>query len=277
MRLTAQSLWKGREHELQVMEWRSLSHGTKDTSPHPSDRLLDSLATFRTDFNSMRLVQHLVNYLRTRRWSHLFIANLRILLGFAFLPAGLKKVLYQSFTDPENTGTFHEFLHAFYATGFFYQFVGGVQLLIAVLLMTQTFATLGALMALPVITCIMVFCWSTGVIPTAIVTTFMLCATVTLLLWDLDRWLPILRPSASTGAVAAPPKTDSSLIDLSLWRMCGAGILAIYGLTCLLYGGVYRPKGADFGEPAFYVLPLVALFPVVALVVEERRRRMAQS
>ncbi len=216
-------------------------------------------------------MNHIVDTIRTHRWAHLLIANLRILLGFAFLPAGLKKVLYQPFTDPANTGAFHEFLHAFYATGFFYQFVGGVQLLIAVLLMTQTFATLGALMTLPVMTCIMVFCWSTGVIPTAIVTTLMLGGTVTLVLWDLDRWLPILRPS--TSAIAGPPETETALIDSSLWRLCGTGILVVYGLTCLLYGGIYRPKGADFGEPAFYVLPLIALFPIVTLVVEQRRRK----
>ena len=88
-------------------------------------------------------VKRLVDSLHARRWSHLAVANLRILLGFAFVPAGLKKVLYQPFTDPQNTGAFHDFLYAFYATGAFYTFVGGIQLIIAVLLMTQTFATLG--------------------------------------------------------------------------------------------------------------------------------------
>lgn len=211
-----------------------------------------------------------IDCLWTRRWSHLAIANLRILLGFAFLPAGLKKVLYQPFTDPQNTGPFHEFLHMFYATGVFYQFVGGVQLLIAVLLMTQTQATLGALMALPAITCITVFCWSTGVIPTAIVTTMMLCGTLVLVVWDIDRWLPILHP----GYIASPSDTAATpLIDPSLWRSCGAGILAFYGLTCLAYGGVYRPKGADLSQPAFYVMPLIALFPIVTWFVEQRRRR----
>lgn len=216
----------------------------------------------------------ILDRLRTHRWSHLFVANLRILLGFAFLPAGLKKVLYQPFTDPQNTGTFHEFLHAFYATGAFYRFVGGVQLLVAVLLMTQTFATLGALIALPVITCITVFCWSTGVVPTATVATLMLAGTLGLIIWDLDRFLPVVRQGAG------PPPADpaaAALIDLSLWRLCGAGILTFYGLTCLLYGGVYRPKGVDLGHPAFYVLLLIPLFPIVTLLVEQRRRGRSAS
>lgn len=217
-------------------------------------------------------VRHVIDRLRTRRGSHLFVANLRILLGFAFLPAGLKKVLNQPFTEPQNVGAFHEFLHAFYATGFFYQFVGSVQLLIAVLLMTQTFATLGSLMALPVITSISVFCWSTGVIPTAVVTTLMLGGNLVLIAWDVDRWLPIIDPDF----VAAPAMTETaSPIDPSLWRACGAAVLGVYGLACILHGGVYRPRGLDLGEPAFYVLPLIALFPVVTLIVEQGRRSLS--
>ena len=204
--------------------------------------------------------------LRSRRWAHLAVANLRLLLGFAFLPAGLKKVLYQPFTDPQNTGTFHEFLHAFYATGFFYQFVGGVQLVVAVLLMTQTFAFRGALLALPVIGCIVVFCWSTGVVPTAVIATLMLLGTVTLLVWDCDRWLSIPSSASRPSEVATP------LLDTVLWRRCGMAILVFYGLACISYGGVYRPKGVDLGNPAFYSLLLIAALPVITLVVERRRR-----
>lgn len=213
--------------------------------------------------------RHFIQRLQAQRWSHLVVANLRILLGFAFLPAGLKKVLAQPFTDPGNTGTFHEFLHAFHATGVFYQFVGGVQLVIAVLLMTQTFATLGALMTLPVITTITVFCWSTGVVPTAVVTTMMLAGTLVLVAWDAERWLTVIDPDVhpSPGAGNAGPPIDSSL-----WRACGAGILGVYGLACLAYGGVYRPRGLDLGNPAFYALLLIALFPVVTLILEQRRR-----
>lgn len=216
------------------------------------------------------VVKQFIASLHRRRWSQLLVVNLRILLGFAFVPAGLKKVLYQPFTDPQNTGTFHEFLHAFYATGLFYQFVGGVQLLAAILLMTQTLASLGALMALPVITCITVFCWSTGVVPTAIVATLMLAGTVALVVWDLDRWLPALQLQR-LGTASNDP-ADTPPIDLALWRVCGAGILAFYGLTCLVNGGVYRPKGVDLGNPSFYILLLIPLFPVVTLLVERRRR-----
>ena len=101
------------------------------------------------------------------------MVNLRIVLGFAFLPAGLKKVLGQPFTDPDVVGVFHDYLRAFHATGGFYRFVGAVQIAVALLLMTQRFASLGALLALVVFTAIAALCWSTGAWFTAVMVTLM--------------------------------------------------------------------------------------------------------
>ena len=104
------------------------------------------------------------------------------------------------------------------------------------------------------------------------------------LVWDLDRWLVLLHPEkdtaekSATGSIvgrAGVGPDDSAAttpIDPSLWRVCGTGILAFYGLSCILYGGVYRPRGTDLENPAFYVLVMIALFPVLTLLVEQRRR-----
>jgi uncharacterized membrane protein YphA (DoxX/SURF4 family) len=211
----------------------------------------------------------LLQNLRAKRWANLLIVNLRILLGFAFLPAGLKKVLREPFTDPGNVGAFHDFLHAFHATGFFYQFVGFVQLTVAVLLMTQTFAALGALMALPMFTAITVFCWSTAGIFTTVMVTLMLLGTGVLLWWDNDKWRGVLR--------LGPPEPSSedtgALVDIRLWQRCGIAILALYFGICAWSGGVYRPRGVELDNPAFYALPFIALFPLVTLAVERIRRR----
>ena len=94
-------------------------------------------------------IARVVHRLRQKRWLHISVIVLRIVIGFAFLPAGLKKVLGEPFTDPTNTGPFHEFLHAFHGTGFFYSFVGAVQLLAAILMMTQRYATVFSQFARP--------------------------------------------------------------------------------------------------------------------------------
>jgi len=219
-------------------------------------------------------VRTLVNTLRQRRWTHVFAANLRILLGFAFLPAGLKKILGGPFTDPSNTGPFHEFLHAFHATGFFYTFVGAVQVVVAVLLMTQRFASLGAALALPVFTAILVFCFSTQVYFTAVMVSLMWLGTVGLLVWDWERWRRIFAgPQSDLG-----PLPDSSPhIDETLWGRCGAAILLIYVAIVALSGGVYRPKGMEWGNPAFWTLPTITLFPIATYIIERARRRRATT
>jgi uncharacterized membrane protein YphA (DoxX/SURF4 family) len=180
---------------------------------------------------------------------HLGIVNLRILIGFAFVPAGLKKVLRQPFTDPDNHGPFHDFLHAFHATGFFYQFVGLVQLTAAALLFSQRWARAGALLVLPVITAITVFCWSTHVYPTATVATLMLVGVAALLVWD--------RP--------AP-------FDLRPWQVCGAVVLLLYAIACVITGEVYRPRPGGERGAAFYLLSAMPLIPVITLVATRLRR-----
>jgi hypothetical protein len=208
----------------------------------------------------------LVARARGARWANLCVIQLRFLLGFAFLPAGLKKVLGQPFTDPQNSGPFHDFLHAFHATGGFYRFVGVLQLAIAVLLLTQRFAAAGAVLALPVITAIMVFCWSTLVIPTATVATLMFAGVVALVAWDLDRWT---RFGVEPAAPPAPPVSRA-------WVLCGIAILAVYLGACLATGEVYRPRGVRPDDARFYVFPVIVALPIAAYLVDRRMRPKAR-
>ncbi|HEY5927301.1 MAG TPA: hypothetical protein VIV11_36690 [Kofleriaceae bacterium] len=202
--------------------------------------------------------------LRRKRWANLFVINVRILIGFAFLPAALKKLLDQPFTDPANVGRFHDFLDAFRATGWFYQFVGIGQLVAALLLFSQRFALLGAIIALPILTAITAFCWSTQVYPTATVATLMWLGTLGLMVWDVERW---------RGVVAAAPATESAPVALRAWQLCGLAIFVLYVGVCVLHGGIYRPRGVQLDDPAFYVLPAIALAPVVTWLFETLRNR----
>jgi uncharacterized membrane protein YphA (DoxX/SURF4 family) len=210
-----------------------------------------------------------IDRLRTRRWAWLGVVNLRILIGFAFLPSGLKKVLDQPFTDPDKTGPFHDFLHAFHATGWFYQFVGAAQLVTATLLITQRFATAGALVAVPITATITMFCWSTKVYPTATVITLMCLGTIALALWDYRRWALVLARDDRAHDVHVPGR--EAPIDLRLWQACGVAIVGLYFGTCLALGGVYRPRGMDLTSPAFYVMPAILVLPIITLVVDQRR------
>ena len=212
------------------------------------------------------MVFNILQRARQLRSLHLAVTFLRFLLGLAFLPASLKKLLNEPFTDPSNHGPFHDFLHAFHATGWFYQFVGALQLATSLLLFTQRFALAGALFALPILTVITAFCWSTQVIPTATVTTLMWLGTLGLLAWDFARW----RSLFVDGAVFSEPEPPP--IDLTLWARCGTAMVTLYLLSALAHGGVYRPRGIELSEPSFYVMPVMLVLPMATLWLEHRRR-----
>lgn len=208
---------------------------------------------------------------RAKRGAQLAVANLRILIGFAFLPAGLKKLLGEPFTDPDKIGVFHEFLHAFHAAGPMYRLVGVVQLTAAVLLLSQRFATLGAVILLPVLVAINALCWSSFGIPTIVVVALMLLGTLGLLAWDWERWRALFVSSRRDISIAIAPSRPR--IDWQLWERCGLAILVVYVAACALSGGVYRPRGAELGNPAFYLLPTIAMFPVVTWIIDRARYR----
>lgn len=221
------------------------------------------------------LLSALIARARRVRAINLAVVNLRFLIGFAFLPAAVKKLLDQPFTDPAKGGPFHDFLDAFHATGGFYRVVGTLQLAAAVLLLTQRFATVGALVALPILTAIAALCWSTAVYPTAAVVTLMWLGTASLLLWDVDKWRAVLARDDRAHVVDVTP--IGAVIDLAVWARGGAAILALYLGSALAHGGVYRPRGVELDQPGFYVLPLVTLVPVLTWLVERRRIRRGQG
>jgi hypothetical protein len=143
-----------------------------------------------------------------------------------------------------------------------------MQLIAAALLFTQRFALLGALIALPMLSAIAAFCWSTGVVVTSVVATLMWLGTIGLVVWDIDKWKAVFARDGEATTV----EPTALPIDLRLWAKCGWAILLLYMGTALIRGGVYRPRGLELGEPAFYVLPAVMLMPIVTFVIEQRRR-----
>ncbi len=54
------------------------------------------------------------------------------------------------------------------------------------------------------------------------------------------------------------------------------GVRALRGV-CLAHGGVYRPRGVHFDDPAFYVLPTIMLLPLVTLYLDRRAHRGGEA
>ena len=112
----------------------------------------------------------------------------RILLAAGFIPTGIVKLLGQRFTTMPNTTPSGAFFEALYQTGLFWNFVGAVQVVAGVLLLTPRHAHLGALLFLPVMASITVINVALGFGLTTVITALMLLAALYLCCWDYDRF-----------------------------------------------------------------------------------------
>lgn len=86
------------------------------------------------------------------------------------------------------------FFEGLYQSGFYWNFIGWVQVIAALLLMTQRFATIGAICFFFIVSNIWVITISLQFSGTWVITTLMLLAVIKLLLWDFHKWKYIFYP-----------------------------------------------------------------------------------
>jgi hypothetical protein len=128
-------------------------------------------------------------YLAARKNKFLSLAVIwtRYLIGFAFIPSGLKKVLGLRFTSMPVSNPVGFFFEALYQSGIYWNFLGWTQVIAAFLLMTQRFATLGNAIFFPLVFNVFLITWSMQFKGTVYITALMLLASFCLLLWDLPK------------------------------------------------------------------------------------------
>ncbi len=132
-------------------------------------------------------------FIRSKNLFLVFTWFTRCLLAIAFIPSGLKKVMGMRFTQIGIDNPVGFFFEALYQSGFYWNFLGFVQILIAVLLMVPRLSYLGAIFYLPVIINIFVIVTAMGFAGTPYIAGMMLLANLYLLFWDLPKTLALFR------------------------------------------------------------------------------------
>lgn len=135
--------------------------------------------------------------IRSNRWFQLFTAGTRLLLAIGFIIPGLQKFEDRPFTImPPSSGVWAEYFHVLYRTGYYYDFLGGCQVVAAVLLLIPATAHIGNLIYFPIILNIAILTNAIFGSLTPVITLLMLTASIWLLCWDLDRLKPLFRSSS---------------------------------------------------------------------------------
>ncbi|HEY4287438.1 MAG TPA: hypothetical protein VGN00_10100 [Puia sp.] len=155
----------------------------------------------------MHRIEEIYYEAKSDKWFRRFAVFCRIVLAASFIPAGIVKIMGQRFAEglPSNNPLGHYF-DALQLTGYYYTFIGIVQIITAILLLIPRTSLLGALMYFPIITNICVLTYATrfdGIRGT----TIMVLASLFLLVWDYDRLkhvLPFKQPKAGPPVLRKP-------------------------------------------------------------------------
>lgn len=162
-------------------------------------------------------------------WLQLAVVYTRYLIGGAFVFASLIKIKGHRFTrlsgELAPVHSMEHFFETLYQSGLYWQFLGLAQLVAGLLLMTQRYALLGALLFLPIVANVYVITISYEFGYTSYITGVMLLATVGLLIWDWN----LLRVLVHQPVLALPA---AAFYQQRLWEVVGA--------VLFLYTAIYR-------------------------------------
>jgi len=129
-------------------------------------------------------------YLKVKknRWYWLFSIFCRLALAYAFIVAGIVKIIGERFASGLSVShPMGAYLEALHHTGFYYAFIGYAQILAAILLLIPRTVLLGALLYLPIILNIMVLSIAVRFEGSFVTSPLMVLANLYLLAWHYDK------------------------------------------------------------------------------------------
>jgi uncharacterized membrane protein YphA (DoxX/SURF4 family) len=135
----------------------------------------------------MSFIETLHNKVYSKKVFVLFTWMTRILLALAFIPSGLKKLLGERFTILGIDTPVGFFFEALYQAGWYWNFLGFMQLLVALLLLIPRTTLFAALLYLPIIINILVIVTAMHFKGTPIIAGLMLLGNIYLLFWDYKK------------------------------------------------------------------------------------------
>ncbi len=126
-------------------------------------------------------------------WLWLFSIFNRVALAAGFIPAGIVKIMDERFASGLSVNhPMGHYLEALHLTGYYYTFIGIVQLTAAIMLLIPRTVTLGAFLYFPIILNICILTYATRFDGSLFTAPLMVLANLFLLGWNYEKWKYIL-------------------------------------------------------------------------------------
>ena len=185
---------------------------------------------------------------RKNKWLGYFAVFCRIALAAGFIPSGLQKVLGERFTTLSINHPMGNFLEAFYHTGYYYPFVGVMQVTAAILLLIPRTVTLGAFIYFPIILNICILSLAVRFDGSQITSPLMVCAVLFLLCWDYHKFKNIFPFNHGAAKAKLPAKNElNNKFPLAFFAGVFAVVVLVFFHTRIFYKTMQWKTLCSFG------------------------------
>lgn len=143
-------------------------------------------------------------------WMHIFTWFNRILLAWGFFPSGMVKILGERFTSLPDMHPMGAYLEALHHTGFYYTFIGVMQVSAAILILIPRTATLGVIIYFPIILNICILSIAVRFDGSLITSPLMVLSCIYLICWDYHKFKRIFPWYHKETKLELPQKKERS-------------------------------------------------------------------
>ena len=180
---------------------------------------------------------------KQNKWLRYFAVFNRIALAAGFLPSGFVKIMGERFTDLSVNHPMGHYLEALHLTGYYYPFIGIMQVTAAILLLIPRTATLGAVLYLPIILNICILSLAVRFDGSLLSSPLMVLANLYLLCWDYDKLKFILPFNHST--ILPKPKVISKKFPTMFFAGAAATVIILVLVITNIYNIMPRNTLSD--------------------------------
>jgi uncharacterized membrane protein YphA (DoxX/SURF4 family) len=216
-------------------------------------------------------------------WLWLFSIFCRLALAAGFIPAGMVKILGERFASGLSVNhPMGHYLEALHHTGYYYTFIGVVQIAAAIMLLIPRTVTLGAFLYFPIILNICVLTYAVRFDGSLFTAPMMVLANLYILGWNYEKWkyiLPFNRP-ANANAVTRQ-ETPESYVQLqeSAGRRAAFarhGICSVYARFSIFFKQLFNEKFPSLFFAGVFAAIVICAVGIPSLYVMKPYNTLAQ-
>jgi uncharacterized membrane protein YphA (DoxX/SURF4 family) len=193
-------------------------------------------------------LDHLHYQAKQNKWLRYFAVFNRICLAAGFIPSGMVKIMGERFTSLSSNHPMGHYLEALHHTGYYYTFIGIVQVTAAILLLIPRTATLGAILYFPLILNICILSLAVRFDGSLISSPLMVLGNLYLLCWDYDKLKFIFPHAPPPGPYEVPKQENSSKFPTVFFAAVTGIVISLVLIIRFSYGVMPRNTLKDCRE-----------------------------